>query len=105
MHSSNDNCTTIADANGISVATLEIWNPSLMSDCSGLSSNTYICVGVTSNDTTSSATTLLSTTASPVSSTTSPTTATASTTSAAATPSPIQVCGSHCLPESLQRTD
>ncbi|KAJ5153375.1 uncharacterized protein N7482_009853 [Penicillium canariense] len=70
----NDNCTTIADANGILVATLETWNPSLKSDCSGLSSNTYICVGIPSNDT----------------STTSSTIATAITTSGAATPSPTQ---------------
>ncbi|KAJ6094779.1 hypothetical protein N7467_002292 [Penicillium canescens] len=84
----NDNCTTIATANDVSVSDLESWNPSLESDCSGLAANTYICVGVPSDDTTTTtATTGLS--SSTATTTSAPTTAT-STSATGATPSPIQ---------------
>lgn len=89
---SDDNRTTIAQTNGSSVSDLETWNPSLKSNCSGLSSDTYICVGVPSNDT-SSSTTAGTTTDGSGQSSTSPVTATAITTSTSiATPSPVEVC-------------
>ncbi|PYH81903.1 hypothetical protein BO82DRAFT_414824 [Aspergillus uvarum CBS 121591] len=79
-----DNCTTIATANGISTSDLVDWNPSLGSNCTGLAVNTYICVGVPSNDTT----TISSSTS--INSMTSTSTGATTTTTAGATPSPIQ---------------
>ncbi|KAF3384739.1 LysM domain-containing protein [Penicillium rolfsii] len=92
-----DNCTTIAIANGVSVSDLETWNPSLGSDCSGLTANTYICVGIPDNSTTTITTattntlTGLSTSATSSSSATTPTiSASTSTLSAGPTPTPFQ---------------
>ncbi|KAJ5939135.1 hypothetical protein N7466_002269 [Penicillium verhagenii] len=43
---SGDGCSTIATAEGVSVADLELWNPAIGTDCTNLWLDTYICVGV-----------------------------------------------------------
>ncbi|BDD54501.1 hypothetical protein MPDQ_004974 [Monascus purpureus] len=85
----NDNCTTITTASGISLDDLVAWNPSIKPDCSGLAPNTYICVGVPSNASTTSSSSL---SASPTGTITASVSTTPTTTSAAtgATPSPVQ---------------
>ncbi|KAI5457372.1 hypothetical protein BGZ63DRAFT_321328, partial [Mariannaea sp. PMI_226] len=45
--SEDDTCSSIARSNGITVANLTSWNAALGSNCAGLTSNYYICVGVT----------------------------------------------------------
>ncbi|RPA93364.1 hypothetical protein L873DRAFT_1816021 [Choiromyces venosus 120613-1] len=42
---SGDTCSSIATANGISLSTFLAWNPAAGSDCSGLWSGYYACVG------------------------------------------------------------
>ncbi|KAF3930559.1 Autolysin [Dactylella cylindrospora] len=42
-----ENCATITSKTGATQAQLLSWNPSIKSDCSGLWSNVYVCVGTT----------------------------------------------------------
>lgn len=41
----NDTCDSIAKAHNITPANFIKWNPSAKSDCTGLWSKTYACVG------------------------------------------------------------
>ncbi|KAJ5622273.1 hypothetical protein N7528_005505 [Penicillium herquei] len=43
---SGDGCSSIATAEGVTVAELEEWNPAIGTDCTDLWLDTYICVGV-----------------------------------------------------------
>ncbi|CAG8236588.1 unnamed protein product [Penicillium salamii] len=89
----NDNCTTIADSNDISVATLVKWNPSLKANCSGLTTDTYICVDAPSSSAIPSSTRLPSSSTSKSSSRGS-----TSTTSGVSKPSPVQTgMASDCI--------
>ncbi|OJJ95699.1 carbohydrate-binding module family 50 protein [Aspergillus aculeatus ATCC 16872] len=41
-----DGCSSIASAEGVTVAELEEWNPAIGTDCTDLWTETYICVGI-----------------------------------------------------------
>ncbi|PYI18206.1 hypothetical protein BO86DRAFT_314207 [Aspergillus japonicus CBS 114.51] len=43
---SGDGCSSIASAEGVTVAELEEWNPAIGTDCTDLWTETYICVGI-----------------------------------------------------------
>ncbi|KAM7192238.1 hypothetical protein V8F20_008940 [Naviculisporaceae sp. PSN 640] len=46
MVKQNENCDAVAKANGITVAQLTQWNPSVGSNCAGLWANAYACVSI-----------------------------------------------------------
>jgi hypothetical protein len=79
---SDDGCWAIANDNGIALDDFYSWNPAVGSDCSGLQSDVYVCVGVSG----SSATTATATaTTTPIK-----TTAATTTTAGVTTPTPTQ---------------
>ncbi|CAK7210855.1 hypothetical protein SBRCBS47491_000919 [Sporothrix bragantina] len=87
-----DSCSTIESSYGVSAADFLSWNPALKSNCLGLLTGYYVCVGVPGASTSSAKPTSTSTTTtSKTTSTTSKTTSTTSKTStASAVPSPLQ---------------
>ncbi|KAK0630525.1 hypothetical protein B0T17DRAFT_636671 [Bombardia bombarda] len=86
--SRQDNCTTIAQVNGVTEAQIELWNPALGHGCPNLRSDYYICVGMPEGA--SVPTGPITTTSGPPSATS--TRATSTTTSAGhSSPTPIQV--------------
>jgi LysM repeat protein len=91
-----DSCATIESAYGVSAADFLSWNPAVQSNCLGLLTHYYVCVGV-SGATTTVKSTSISTTTTTTSKTTSTTTTTSTTSmstsktsTASAVPSPLQ---------------